>query len=783
MKFNLKLLFATFSLFSSIAYAQTTLKGTVKDKNGEPLMGANIMLTPSKGTITDFEGKYSIKNIENGNYTVRVSFLGYKSKNKLIEINSQKAITLNFTLMDSNQELGEVIITSNRTRETLDEVPSSVSVLNARQIENLAQTSNSVADVLTEVPGLALSSNRTSSTGQTLRGRNMLILIDGIPQSTPLRKGGRDVNTIDPSTLERIEVIKGATAIYGNGADGGIVNYITKKPNTTKKLESTTSIGAEGALADIDKTVGANVTQTFSGQLGKLGYVTSGRFRQTGVYKDANGAVLSPFYGLGETSQYSLFGKLNYQITEKQRVELMYNYFSSNQDSDYIPEVGIYGQTPTIGILGEDLGEDQGNRYNHNAQLTYDYDDIFGSSDFRLNLYLQDFKTVYGYTDSFYDPNLGFDGGQSSILSTKKGARLNFKTPYSFGNVTGNILYGVDILNDKTSQELVDGRKWVPQMDMKNFAPYAQLKTLYTNFVLKAGIRLENINIQVPDYTTLTRYNVGETTPNSGGIDIKGGELNYNATVFNAGIRYNKWQAFKPFVSFSQSFSVADLGRTLRSATENTINQINSEAVIANNYEAGFNTHLGSTSLSGAYFISTSDLGSTYRETPSGAFEILRQPEKVYGFELSLDTELLRNVNFGTSASYTDGKIDTQDNGDYDTFIGGDRIPPLKLVSYVSYKWNNKFDARLTHIYSGDRNRFEPNENGGYTYGKGPVNSFNIFNLTTNYQLTPTTEIGVGVRNLLNEDYYPPISQWNARDSNYIKANGTQFNVSLTVHL
>ena len=184
MKFNLKLLFATFSLFSSIAYAQTTLKGTVKDKNGEPLMGANIMLTPSKGTITDFEGKYSIKNIENGNYTVRVSFLGYKSKNKLIEINSQKAITLNFTLMDSNQELGEVIITSNRTRETLDEVPSSVSVLNARQIENLAQTSNSVADVLTEVPGLALSSNRTSSTGQTLRGRNMLILIDGIPVHT-----------------------------------------------------------------------------------------------------------------------------------------------------------------------------------------------------------------------------------------------------------------------------------------------------------------------------------------------------------------------------------------------------------------------------------------------------------------------------------------------------------------------------------------------------------------------------------------------------------------------
>lgn len=780
---KLKLIFGFLLSFSSIVYSQTTISGSVLDETNTPLMGANIILTPNKGTITDYNGNFSLENINKGEYTLQVLFLGFKSQTKTINVSGQKFITLDFILVGSNQELQEVVITSNRTRETLDEVPSSVSVLNSRQIKNLAQTSNSVADVLTEVPGLALSSNRTSSTGQTLRGRNMLILIDGIPQSTPLRKGGRDVNTINPSTLERIEVIKGATAIYGNGADGGIINYITKKPNTTKKLESTTSIGAEGALVDIAKTVGANVTQTFSGQLDKLGYVTSGSFRQTGVYKDANGAVLSPFYGLGETSQYSLFGKLNYQINKKQRVELMYNYFSSNQNSDYIPEVDVYGEAPTIGVLGKNLGEDQGNRYNHNAQLTYDYDDIFRNTDFRLNLYLQDFKTVYGFTDNFYDPNLNFDGGQTSILSAKKGARLNFKTSYSFGEVNGNILYGVDILNDKTSQELVDGRKFVPEMDMTNFAPYVQLKTLYKNFVLKAGIRLENINIQIPDYTTLTRYNLGETNPNSGGVDITGGELNYNATVFNAGVRYNKWRVFKPFISFSQSFSIADLGRTLRSATENTVTQINSEAVIANNYEIGFNTHIGRTSLSGAYFISTSDLGSTYSETPSGAFEILRQPEKVYGFELSLDTEILRNVNFGTSVSYTEGKIDTQDNGDYNTFIGGDRIPPIKVVSYVSYKWKNKFDTRLTHIYSGDRNRFEPNEKGEYTYGKGPVNSFNIFNLTTNYQLTPTTGIGVGVRNLLNEDYYPPISQWNARDSNYIKANGTQFNVSLTVKL
>ncbi|MDG3583191.1 TonB-dependent receptor [Galbibacter pacificus] len=772
-------------LMASLGYAQQPIvNGNVTDENNISVPYVSVLVKETqKGTTTDNNGDYEIALPKDGSYTLQFSAIGYETISKKINVVSSSRLELNIILNETLEELNEVVITSNRTRETLDEVPSSVSVLSSRQVQTLAQTSNSVADVLTEIPGIALSTNQTSSVGQTLRGRNMLVLIDGIPQSTPLRRGGRDINTIDPSTIERIEVIKGATAIYGNGADGGILNYITKKPKTGKKIESTTTIGAEGSLVDIDNTVGSNITQTFAGHLNKIKYVASGSFRQTGVYKDSDGVVMSPYYGLGETSQYSLFGKIDYSITDKQSIELMYNYFSSNQDTQYIAQLGEYGVTPTIGVLGEDPGEDQGNRYNHNVQLTYDYEQIFKNTDFRLNLYLQDFKTVYGYTDSFYDPNLGYDGGQSSIVSTKKGARFNFKTSYAFGSVTGDLLYGLDALNDNTSQLLVDGRAWVPEMDMKNLAPYAQLKTLYGNFVFKAGIRFENIKIDIPSYVTLERYNLGETTPNSGGVAIEGGELDYNATTFNVGLRYNKWSIFKPFVSFSQSFSIADLGRTLRSATENTVSQINSEAVIANNYEVGFNSRLGKTRLSGAYFISTSDLGSTYSETESGAFEILRQPEKVYGFELALDTELLRNLDFGTSVSYTEGKIDSQDNGNYNTYMGGDRIPPIKTVTYLAYNWQNKFDVRLSYIYSGDRNKFDPNDNGDYTYGKGPVESFNIVNLTSHYQLTPSTKIGLGIRNLFNEDYYNLIAQWAARDGDYIKANGTQFNLSLTVNL
>ena len=115
--------------------------------------------------------------------------------------------------------------------------------------------------------------------------------------------------------------------------------------------------------------------------------------------------------------------------------------------------------------------------------------------------------------------------------------------------------------------------------------------------------------------------------------------------------------------------------------------------------------------------------------------------------------------------------------------MNGDRIPPVKTVTYIGYNSFDKLNVRLAHIYSGSRNRFEPKQNGSYTYGQGPVESINLFNLTANYKFTNETSLGVGVENFFNEDYYLPISQWDARPENYIKGNGARLNLSLRVNL
>ena len=81
------------------------------------------------------------------------------------------------------------------------------------------------------MPGFAPSLKKLTGRGETLRGRNPLYAINGVPQHTALRDGERDGHTIDLDFVDRIEVIHGANAIQGIGATGGVVNMVTKSPS------------------------------------------------------------------------------------------------------------------------------------------------------------------------------------------------------------------------------------------------------------------------------------------------------------------------------------------------------------------------------------------------------------------------------------------------------------------------------------------------------------------------------------------------------------------------
>ncbi|WP_412468360.1 TonB-dependent receptor [Pedobacter sp. KLB.chiD] len=779
MKYLYLKLFATalMMLLTITLFAQGgkgTIKGKVVDSLGNGIPFANIQVKKQNlKTTSDQRGAFKLNAVPVGNQQIKVSITGYDLLEQAVSVTANDTILVTFVLKEQAEGLNDVIVSASRRPESLSQTPSSVTVLTAKELNTQSTISPNLANILSySVPGLGFSTNQTGNSGQTLRGRSVLVLIDGIPQSTPLRAGGRDIRSIDPSVIERVEVIKGATAIYGNGAEGGLINYITKKADQGKSFGGYSQAGITGNLKG-DSTIGYRFSQQLYGKTGKFDYIVSGMFEKTGVFRDAAGLVLSPEYGLGETRSYNGFVKLGYNFTPKQRLQLMYNYFSSRQRSKYITKEGVYGQSPAIGIYGKRLGEDEGTRFNHNANLQYTNQQLFGKTDLTANIYYQDFYTIYSNSASF------FGGGQSAITSTKKGARVNLNTPFNLTDrVPMQLNYGLDLMNDKTAQSLTDGRLWVPDMNMVNFAPYLQAAaTLIDDLTIKGGLRVENINIDVDDFNTLATGANG-----AGSIAVQGGKLNYNALVFNAGARYSKFKFFNPFISYAQSFSVFELGRVLRAAKSNTLSQLETKPIIVNNYEAGFSSSIDKFNFSAAYYYSTSKLGANLLEV-NGTYISQRIPERVYGFEIQADYQLLRELSIGGNYAQVEGKGDVDNDGDFngpkDVYLNTTRIPPSKTTVYLKYSGIKNLSLDVNWMRVGNRDRFKTNAAGKYLIGEGPVKAFNLFNVAAVYQVTQPLKLSLGIENLLNKVYYPAISQFYGSNVNYVRGNGRRFNLSL----
>ncbi|MFD2905100.1 TonB-dependent receptor [Sphingobacterium anhuiense] len=741
----------------------------VKTEKDLPIAGATVRLNQQLLGSTDTAGVLITTNEKIANQKISVSAIGFKEKILSLS-NKPNNNLISITLLASTNVLDEIVVTAGRKPESISTIPSSITILNQQDIQAQTNITNNLATVLgNAIPGLGTSTNKATNSGQTLRGRAVLVLIDGIPQSTPLMNGARDLRTIDPNVIERIEVIKGATSIYGNGSGGGIINYITKKNKDGKKISGQTILGTSINPFDPKETLGYKLSQQLSGQVNKWSYTVSGSADYTGLQRDSDGLPLGQTDGLSNSYQYNGFMKIGYQIDSSSTLTGFYNYYGSTQRAKYISKNGIYGQSPTIGVRGEEPGKPAGTPYNHNAMLTYSKSNLFHSTQLDVTAYLNSFSSMNRYVASgtaWYGP------GQTMINSNKKGLRLNLNTPFQLFSIPTEITYGLDLLKDVTYQDLTDGRVYIPKMNMVNFAPYAQVKAdLIENLIFKAGLRYENATVKVNDYNTIATGPNGE-----GSILVSGGNIPYKATMFNAGLRYTKYDYFNPFVSFSQAFAINELGRILRRAKENTIGNLETDPIITNNYEAGFSSRFSIFNISASYYISTSDLGVNLVDV-GGFLMPQREPEEVKGYEVTLDAQLSQKLSVGGSYAYVEGKAKMDDGSKI--YLNGSRIAPPKATGFLSYKPNQQLNLQLFWIHTGARDRFALNDKGKYNNSEGPISNVDLFNLSGNYNLNKNWKIGFGIENIFNTSYYPTVSQYRALDAEYVKGSGTVTSLNL----
>ena len=703
-------------------------------------------------------------------------------KNKVLAL-SVLAIAVSSQVKAQQDDVERIIVTGSRIVESIDEVPASVTIISKKEIEAQLEISSDIQNLLAmHVPGLSVGTGTSSNFAQTLRGRAALVMIDGIPQSTPLKNGAVDMKTLDPSVIERIEIIKGATSMYGNGAAGGIINYITKKSGASGAFNLDTSISTRFSAVKLEDSVGEKITSTASGTLNDFSYVASLGFEENGILRDAEGDALGTHYGLSEGKTYNYFTKVDYQIDDDKSIGFTYNYYESQQNSDWIDINGNISKGEKTYAIDDPenrppQAEPQGPRGNHNFQLKYSDAEIFANTQLNLDVYKQSIETVFYYATRFANPDLGLAGGQSLIKSEKEGLRATLNSQFEWDSIEGTFIYGVDVLEDTTSQPLVDGRFWAPEMDMTNVAGFFQSKwVINDDLIIKAGLRKENIDITVDDYNTIKICK--SSTQCSVPIAVKGDTIKFDATTYNFGMRYNAAQEFSPYISYSEGADIPDLGSLLRKATVSDISSIQTQAAIVKNYEIGFVSEFDQLRFEVTTYKSTSDLGSkNVLDEKTGIYLIKRAPQKTWGYEGIVSYRISSELNVNATYSYVEGK-----HTETDEYIGGRQISAPKGTVVTNWYPTDALKLSLTYLHVGDRNRFERNDEGNYTGDQGEIKGYNIFNASSSYDFG-NWSVFAGIENLFNQDYFPARSQALTYKGFNVKGLGTTVNMGVKFSL
>ena len=682
----------------------------------------------------------------------------------------------------SGEEPIDVIVTATRTEEDPNDVPRSVTVIPREQIQQQTNLSRDLGEVLGKVvPGLAPPTQSLSTFGQSLRGRNTLVLIDGVPQSTS-RNVFRDLRTIDPSAVERVEVLRGPTAIYGDGATGGVINIITRTPSE-EKLTSTTELGLNSSLTNSEDSFGNNIQHLISGKEGNFDFTVSGSFTNTGSFFDARGDLIPPDPngqgGIADAETINLLGKFGVEFDDEQRLQLTFNRFDTGQDTDYTtdPEVNrLAGRQKARTRSGLSLEDPQGTE-NTVLNLDYTHENIFGSR-LQGQVYYRDLFTRFFPFDArtfrISDSPL-----QSRVESEKVGGRLQLETPL-FNQGAASLLWGVDYFNEETSQPVAvfdpaiydssrglvfrqtEDRVWTPPLEQSSLGLFAQLNWDISEQVnVRGGIRHESADVNVDDFTTLAGNNIG------------GGELDFNATLFNVGAVFHATEQVNLFANFSQGFSLADIGLSLRNARAGfSVESLSPEPQKVDNYEVGVRGDWKSVQASLVGFYNESDLGTTF--TAPGT--VIRAPEQVYGIEATLDVQPSNDWQLGGSVSFVEGDIDTGDDGEYDP-LDGFRIPPLILRAYVENETLPGWRNRLQALFSGSRDRFDDST----VFGRRAVESYFTLDYISSINIGSGT-LQLGIENLFNDQYFPVVSQLQSEDTAYSAARGRTLSIRYSIN-
>lgn len=344
-----------------------TITGKITDaKTGKGISGATISLgTDTRGAMSDEDGTYRLAGIVAGTHTASVRLVGYAKQTRSVTVGEGATMTVDFKLEPSASVLDQVVVTGTIVSTELKAVPNAITVITAKQIEERGITR---IDQLFrgDIPGLfALNQGSTATLDEVVmfsRGATNLITnnistgvfnggtdpiktyIDGVEMADP-----QYLSQIDPSSIERIEILTGpqASTIYGSNAINGVMQIFTKRgignrPKLTLNLTSGVTENNFSSAVAPNHVTDAGIT----GAEGRISYNIGGSWNYIGSWTPGKQTQRLSAYGGGRAQ----ISKATIDISARQGLTKTKQNGNLSQVQTQLRTSGIYSPTDFIGL-------------------------------------------------------------------------------------------------------------------------------------------------------------------------------------------------------------------------------------------------------------------------------------------------------------------------------------------------------------------------------------------------------------------------------------------------